>query len=67
MKKLMILPINACMIKAAVDEVMQVIHDCEDFKRNCNLIILDFLFRHDLLNPQEKDYTDLVSSLHKQL
>jgi len=55
------------MIKAAVDEVMQVIHDCEDFKRNCNLIILDFLFRHDLLNPQEKDYTDLVSSLHKQL
>ena len=44
---------------------MQITHDSEDFKPNCNLVILDFLVRHSLLNPQEKDYTGLVSSLHR--
>jgi len=46
---------------------MQIIHDSGDFKPNCKLVILDFLVPHGLLNPQEKGYTNLVSSLHKQL
>jgi len=50
-----------------VEEVMQIIHDSEDFKPNCNLVILDFLVRHGLLDPEEKGYTDLVSRLHRKL
>jgi len=50
-----------------VEDVMQIIHDSEDFKPNCNLVILDFLVRHGLLNPEEKGYTGLVSSLHRKL
>ena len=50
-----------------VIDVMEIIRDSEAFKPNCNLVILDFVIRHGLLDPQEKGYTDLVSSLHKQL
>jgi isopentenyldiphosphate isomerase len=50
-----------------VEEVMQIIRDSEDFKPNCNLVILDFLVRHGLLKPEEKGYTNLVSSLHQKL
>lgn len=50
-----------------IEKVMQIIHDSEDFKPNCNLVILDFLVRHGLLDPEEKGYTDLVSRLHRKL
>ena len=50
-----------------VIEVMEIIRDSEAFKPNCNLVILDFVIRHGLLDPEEKGYTGLVSSLHKQL
>ena len=48
-----------------VDEVLEIIRDSEEFKPNCNLVILDFVIRHGILNPQEEGYTGLVSSLHK--
>lgn len=48
-------------------EVLQIIRDSEDFKPNCNLVILDFMIRHGLLNPDEKGYTNLVRSLHRKL
>jgi len=50
-----------------VEEVMQIIRNGDDFKPNCNLVVLDFLVRHGLLNPEEKGYTRLVSSLHQKL
>lgn len=50
-----------------VEEVMQIIRDSEEFKPNCNLVILDFMVRHGVLNPHEEGYTDLVNSLHRQL
>ena len=50
-----------------VEEVMQVIRDSKDFKPNCNLVILDFMIRHGVLDPHEQGYTNLVNSLHRQL
>jgi hypothetical protein len=45
--------------------VMEIIRESEDFKPNCNLVIIDFLIRHGLLDPDQTGYAELVSSLHR--
>ncbi|MEA1889210.1 MAG: DUF4743 domain-containing protein, partial [Pseudomonadota bacterium] len=35
------------------NKVMAIIRDTDDFKLNCNLVIIDFLIRHGLLDPAE--------------
>lgn len=47
-----------------VDEVAAIVRDGFEFKFNCNLVIIDFLIRHGLLNPDnEPDYTVLCEGL----
>jgi isopentenyldiphosphate isomerase len=46
-------------------KVMDIIRDTDDFKLNCNLVIIDFLIRHGLLDPDQTGYAELVSSLHR--
>ena len=46
-------------------KVLEIIRDTEDFKLNCNLVIIDFLIRHGLLDPDQTGYAELVSSLHR--
>jgi isopentenyldiphosphate isomerase len=48
-----------------VKNVMEIIRDSDQFKLNCNLVILDFLIRHGLLDPDQTGYAELVSSLHR--
>ena len=48
-----------------VNKVMEIIHDTDEFKLNCNLVIIDFLTRHGLLDPDKEGYAGLVSSLHQ--
>jgi isopentenyldiphosphate isomerase len=48
-----------------VRKVMEIIRETEDFKPNCNLVIIDFLIRHGLLDPDRTGYAELVSSLHR--
>lgn len=50
-----------------IDQVISIVRDTEDFKPNCNLVIIDFLVRHGLLDPDQEGYAEIVSSLHKQL
>ena len=50
-----------------VEKVMQIVRHSEEFKPNCNLVIIDFLIRHGLLDSEEADYTELVCNLHRQL
>jgi len=50
-----------------IEQVAEIVRDTEDFKANCNLVIIDFLIRHGLLNPEEPDYTQLVTGLHRAL
>jgi hypothetical protein len=44
---------------------MEILRESEDFKPNCNLVIIDFLIRHGLLDPDQTGYAELVSSLHR--
>jgi isopentenyldiphosphate isomerase len=48
-----------------VNKVMGIIHDTDEFKLNCNLVIIDFLIRHGLLKPDQSGYAELVSNLHQ--
>ncbi len=47
------------------NKVMEIIRDTDEFKLNCNLVIIDFLIRHGLLDPDQEAYAELVSSLHQ--
>ena len=47
-------------------EVMDIIRTTEDFKFNCNLVLIDFFIRHGLLTPDdEPDYTALCEGMRK--
>lgn len=48
-------------------EVVARVRDGEDFKFNVNLVIIDFALRHGLVSPDEPDYLDLVTGLHRPL
>ncbi|EKE68896.1 DUF4743 domain-containing protein [Oceanibaculum indicum] len=48
-----------------IAEVARIVDTSDDFKFNCNLVIIDFLIRHGLLGPDRPDYLDLVSGLHR--
>jgi isopentenyldiphosphate isomerase len=46
-----------------VAEVAEIVRDSEEFKLNCNLVIIDFLVRHGLLTPDHPDYLEIVQRL----
>jgi 8-oxo-dGTP pyrophosphatase MutT (NUDIX family) len=48
-----------------VDEVAAIVRDTEEFKFNCNLVIIDFLVRHGFIGPDEPDYVAIVQGLHQ--
>jgi len=45
------------------ESVLELVRDTDDFKPNCNLVILDFLIRHGAIRPEEPEYVELVSGL----
>jgi len=50
-----------------VGEVARRVADTEEFKPNCNLVVLDFLVRHGVVGPDHPEYLDIVSGLHPAL
>lgn len=49
-------------------EVAERVRTTDDFKFNVNLVILDFLVRHGLLDPDtEPDYLEIVAGLRRPL
>lgn len=47
-----------------VGEVADIVKNTFDFKFNCNLVVIDFLIRHGVLNPDEvPEYEELVRGL----
>ena len=48
-------------------EVAAIVHETDDFKLNCNLVIIDFLIRHGWLDPQTPEYLALVLGLRQPL
>ncbi len=56
-----------CFYLWPVEKVMAVVRESEDFKPNCNLVIIDFLIRHGFIGPDNEEYLELVTGLHPAL
>jgi hypothetical protein len=41
--------------------------DTEDFKFNVNLVNIDFVLRHGVIRPDDPDYLELVTGLHRPI
>src|SRR6516162_11627201 len=50
-----------------VSTVLERIRETSDFKFNVNLVILDFAVRHGLLRPDDPEYLDVATGLHRPL
>ncbi|EYU23043.1 hypothetical protein ABFS82_11G047300 [Erythranthe guttata] len=46
-----------------VTQVANIIRNTSFFKENCNLVIIDFLFRHGYIKPESLGYLKLLQSL----
>ncbi len=51
-------------IKMDVREVLELVLETDEFKTNCNLVLLDFFIRHGTLTPDQPGYLELVAGLH---
>ncbi|XP_022894966.1 nudix hydrolase 20, chloroplastic-like isoform X1 [Olea europaea var. sylvestris] len=46
-----------------VTNVAKIVRRTQFFKANCNLVIIDFLFRHGYIKPEDLGYLELLQSL----
>lgn len=44
-------------------EVLDIVETTEEFKFNCNLVIIDFCIRHGVLPPEHPDYEAILKGL----
>ena len=44
-------------------DVAAIIAETDEFKDNCNLVIISFLVRHGFLKPEQRGYLGIVSGL----
>jgi hypothetical protein len=49
-----------------IGRVVEVLAETESFKFNVALVIIDFLVRHGLLTPEDRDYLEIVRGLRSQ-
>ena len=47
-----------------IEQVARTVAETQDFKDNCNLVIVDFLIRHGFIPPDDPDYVALIQGLH---
>ncbi|NEV62414.1 DUF4743 domain-containing protein [Thiorhodococcus minor] len=50
-----------------VEEVRELVRDTDEFKLNCNLVIIDFLIRHGLITQTDPDYLEIIRGLRAPL
>jgi 8-oxo-dGTP pyrophosphatase MutT (NUDIX family) len=50
-----------------LSEVAAIVRETDEFKLNCNLVVIDFLIRHGWLAPHSPDYLRLVLGLRRSL
>ncbi len=46
-----------------IEEVVDIVKNSDEFKLNCNLVIIDFLIRHGYIKPEDENYLEIVSRL----
>jgi len=47
-----------------LEEIVELVENTDEFKLNCNLVIIDFLIRHGFLMPEKIPYDVLIQGLH---
>lgn len=45
------------------DQVISLVRDTDEFKPNCNLVLIDFFIRHGLIDPDHEDYHAIAKGL----
>ena len=45
------------------EDVLRIVDTTDDFKFNCNLVIIDFCIRHGVLPPEHPDYEEILRGL----
>jgi 8-oxo-dGTP pyrophosphatase MutT (NUDIX family) len=50
-----------------VERVLDTVRDTNEFKLNCNLVIIDFLIRHGRISQDDPDYLELIRGLRGAL
>ncbi len=50
-----------------MEKIAEIVATTDDFKPNCNLVIIDFLIRHGLITPEAKGYEALVNGLRRDM
>jgi len=48
-----------------VERVYETVRDTNQFKYNCNLVLIDFFVRHGLLRADDTDFFAIVEELHR--
>jgi len=46
-----------------IEEVAAIVRTSNEFKVNCNLVIIDFLVRHGYISVEYKDYIEIIKKL----
>jgi len=47
-----------------LEEIVELVENTDEFKLNCNLVIIDFLIRYGFLMPEKIPYDVLIQGLH---
>ena len=48
-----------------IERVVRMVESTDDFKDNCNLVLIDFFVRRGLIDFSYPGYTNIISSLHE--
>lgn len=57
----------AAFYRLPIEQVAELVRDTDEFKLNCNLVIIDFLVRHGLIEQDDPQYLEVVHGLRSPL
>ena len=50
-------------LKESAETLFGIVDGTDDFKFNCNLVLIDFFIRHGMLDPDHADYVAIAKGL----
>ncbi len=50
-----------------IEKVLETIKNTQDYKTNCNLVIIDFAIRHGFIRPDDNMYVQIVNGLRHNI
>ena len=59
--------INKSTESTTIEAAKSIYLDSDEFKHNCNIVIIDFLVRHGFISADHPAYTNIVAGMHPTL